>query len=670
MVGELTQLVTLDGSTFFVSDRRGDADGSGTAGLFFTDVRHLSHWQLLVDGMPVHVLTARNVDYYSTRVYATLATATVGRNPTLTIRRDRFVADGVHEDFAVVNNSDEPAHARFELRYGADFADLFEVKDDTCGDATSEVSVDGSGVVLSRERDGDRRATRLQFNREGELLADRARFDIVLAPRERWEMCVDIYCTIGTDEQVLRAGHAAFGQVQPQMPMTLQEWLEDAPVLETEDDAVMHTYQQSLLDLAALRFRPLADLDWSLPAAGLPWFMALFGRDSLLCAYMALPFQPRLAQTTLQALARLQATDDDPFRDAEPGKILHELRRGTLTSTGVAPHSPYFGSHDATPLFLVVLDEYHRWTGDDAFVRTLEPAARAALAWMDGPGDRDRDGFLEYRTRSPVGLANQCWKDSWNSMLFADGRVAVPPIATCEIQGYAYDARVRAARLARAVWDDPGYAERLEAQAAALREQFDRAFWIDERGHYALALDGGHTRVDALTSNIGHLLWSGIVPDHRAEQVAQHLCSPRLASGWGVRTMSTADVGYNPIEYHNGTVWPHDTVLVAEGLRRYGYRDAAAELVTQLFDAATCFSYRLPEVFAGLDRAETTIPVEYPTASSPQAWAASAPLLALRTLLGLDVVDGRLECHPQLPQRYGRTRLRGVRVAGRRHDVP
>jgi glycogen debranching enzyme len=398
--------------------------------------------------------------------------------------------------------------------------------------------------------------------------------------------------------------------------------------------------------------------------------MALFGRDSLLTAYMALPFQPRLAATTLRALAALQATEDDPYRDAELGKILHELRRGILAASGQVPHRPYYGSHDATPLFLILLDEYERWTGDVDLVRELEPAARAALAWIEGPGDPDGDGYLEYRTRSAAGLVNQCWKDSWNSILYADGRLARPPIATCEIQGYAFDARVRSARLARRAWGDARLADRLEADAAGLRERFDRDFWIDERGHYALGLDADKHRVDSLTSNIGHLLWSGIVPPERAEVIAKRLACPELASGWGIRTMSTADAGYNPIEYHNGTVWPHDTAIVAEGLRRYGFRDQASDLVTALFDAAGSFGYQLPEVFAGYDRNDTTFPVEYPTASCPQAWAAAAPLLGLRTLLGLDPAPDGLHCVPCVPTSLGQLRLRDVAFRGSHQDTP
>jgi glycogen debranching enzyme len=302
-------------------------------------------------------------------------------------------------------------------------------------------------------------------------------------------------------------------------------------------------------------------------------------------------------------------------------------------------------------------------------VRRLEPAARAALAWLDGPADRDGDGFLEYETRSRKGLLHQGWKDSHNAILFADGRLAQPPIAMCEVQGYAYDARCRMARLARTVWGDEELAESLEAEAAALATRFDERFWCDDRGFPALALDADKARVDSLTSNIGHLLWSGILSADRAADVASHLVSPELFTGWGVRTMSSGDAGFNPIEYHNGTVWPHDTAIIAEGLRRYGFVEEATKLAMSVFAAARAFDHEAPEVFAGFDRERTTVPVEYPTASRPQAWSSAAPLLALRTLLGLDVEDGELRTAPFLPDELGRLRLKGVHVGGGRFDT-
>ncbi len=654
-----TDLVVLDGSTFFISDEAGDVTGSGPTGFFFQDVRHLSTWLLSIDGAPMRVLTSRVVDYYSARIFGTTTIDRVGANPPLSVQRDRIVAGGVHEDLWVRNHSEVEQELELELAFGSDFADIFELKDpDAASSAATAVEVGRARLTLWHERRGLRRGTHIEWSADGQAKSDRLRFAISLPPRGEWQTCLDISSIVEDERHGPRAGHGGFGTLQPHLPRSLEAWLADAPALDTDADLVAHTYRRSLVDLAALRFRPLPDLSWSLPAAGLPWFMALFGRDSLITAYMALPFQPHLAATTLEALSELQATERDDFRDADPGKILHEVRRGWLATLGETPHSAYYGSHDATPLFLILLDEYERWTGDRELVRRLEPAARAAIAWIEGPGDPDGDGFLEYETRSPKGLRNQGWKDSWNAILFADGRLAEPPIATCEIQGYAYDARRRAARLARLCWDDDALAGRLEGDAAALHERFNRVFWLDGRGHYALALDRHKRPVDALTSNVGHLLWSGIVPPDRAGEIRDRLMAPDVFSGWGVRTMSSRDAGYNPIEYHDGTVWPHDTAIIAEGLRRYGFRDEAGRLAFALFEAAGQFDYRLPEVFAGFDRETTKVAVEYPTASRPQAWAAAAPLLAIRTLLGLDAEGGAVVSSPSLPHGIARLELR------------
>ena len=667
----MSELVVLDGSTFVVSDDAGNIDGGGgPSGFFFRDTRHLSRLVLTVNGDTLQVLTSRAVHYYAGRVFATL-TAARSDGAEISVQRDRLVADGIHEDVFITNSGQQDQTLTVELCFAADFVDLFELGGNPMW-APRQVAttVAPQEVLLVYDHDGFRRATRIVFSTEPtETLADRARFLTVLAPRQEWVLCFDVFCQSGTTEYGPRAGHGGFGQLEPLMPATLTEWHEAAPELDTDTDDVHHSYQRSLLDLAALRFRPVDAIEASLPAAGLPWFMALFGRDSLITAYQALPFHPELAAGTLDALARLQATTRDDFRDADPGKILHELRFGELTASGEYPHSPYYGSHDATLLFLILLDEYERWTGDQNLVRRLEPAARAALSWIDGAGDPDGDGYLEYHTRSPKGLANQGWKDSWNAIVFDDGRLAVPPIATCELQGYAYDARQRTARLARQVWGDPDLADRLERDARDLKERFNNDFWIARTGHYALALDARKQPVDALTSNIGHLLWSGIVDDTRSEPTARALLGPGLWSGWGIRTMSTTNAGYNPIGYHTGTVWPHDTAICAEGLRRYGFHQEATDVVLALLEAAAFFDYRLPEVFAGFPRAATTIPVEYPTPCSPQAWAAGAPLLALRTLLGLDPDGDHLRSRtPSLPSNRHLS-LRGIPYRGQTIDL-
>jgi glycogen debranching enzyme len=371
------------------------------------------------------------------------------------------------------------------------------------------------------------------------------------------------------------------------------------------------------------------------PAAGLPWFMTVFGRDTLITCLQTLPLGQRPARAALCALAAVQSTVDDPGRDAEPGKIVHELRAGKVAR--LARTLPYYGSVDATPLFVLLAAETWRWTGDDALLHELEPALRAALGWMEGPADLSGRGYLEFHRRSPTGLEVQTWKDSFNSMLFADGRRALSPIAGCEVQGYGYAARLGLADVARAVWADGVLADRLERDAAELKARFHRDFWVDTPagGHYALALDADGARVDSLTSNIGHLLWTGIAADSAVDRTVAALLSPELFSGWGIRTMSTADAGYHPVEYHDGTVWPHDTSLVALGLARAGRYAEAGVLLRALVEAAESLDWRLPEVLAGFDRAETGFPLVYPTTCSPQAWAAAAPVAALAAVLGL-----------------------------------
>jgi glycogen debranching enzyme len=432
------------------------------------------------------------------------------------------------------------------------------------------------------------------------------------------------------------------------MSSDLRGWLKDAPRLSCSWEPLEHIYRRSLIDLAALRFRS-GIVPGALPAAGLPWFMTVFGRDSLLTSFQALPFAPELAATTLHSLALLQARRDDPFRDAEPGKILHELRFGEMTAFQETPHSPYYGTADATPLFLILLEEYERWTGDRKLVRGLEREARAAVNWIDQYGDSDGDGYIEYQTRSPRGLGNQCWKDSGDSIAYADGTLASLPRATCELQGYAYDAKRRTARLAREVWDNPDWAKELEHEAAQLKRRFNHDFWMPERRAFALALDGEKRQVDSLTSNIGHLLWSGIADKEKAEHCARHLLGDALFSGWGVRTMAVGEGSYNPIGYHVGTVWPHDNSFITWGLRRYGFRAEAARISAPMLETVELLQNRLPEAFAGYSRASTKYPVEYPTACSPQAWASGAPLLLIRALLGLESDGEHLLIDPALP---------------------
>jgi glycogen debranching enzyme len=652
------ELIILDGTTFMYSEGSGDVEAEEAEGFFFADVRHLSRWRLLVDGEPVEPLTSRTIDYYSARIVGTRAGDE--EHPALSVRRDRFVSEGMHEDVVLENLGERACDVRVELLYASDFADVMEAEEGGTGAGRRWAEAKPRSVRLWDDRDGYRRGTVISFNRQGRVLRERALFLARLPARGSWSLCVDVTPVMAGRRHppLLRCG--AFHDHAPKMPLSLEQWFDEAPVLEAES-RVQAVYRQSLLDLAALRIRPEGfAIKWAMPGGGLPWFMTAFGRDSLISAYETLPFHAEPAEATLEALAELQAEEWDNWRDAEPGKIMHELRRGSLAATGKIPHTPYYGTHDATLLWLILLDEYERWSGDTAFVRRHERTARAALGWLEGPADLDGDGYLEYRKRSDSdkALENHCWKDSHDSMRFADGRIAEPPIATCELQGYAYDARLRTARLMREVWRDDETAERLEHDAEGLKRRFNRDFWVTGRGHYALALDGEKNQVDSLTSNVGHLLWSGIVDERRAGVVVGRLLREDMFSGWGVRTMSERDRGYNPLVYHCGTVWPHDNAIIAEGMRRYGYRDEAARLCSALIDAAEEFDNQLPEVFAGFRRDETSAPVEYPGALKPQSWAAAAPLLAVRTLLGLEAEGGKVRSRPHVPKELGRLAIR------------
>jgi glycogen debranching enzyme len=661
-------LIVFDGGTFFASDDAGNVE-SAEGGFFFQDVRHLSRWNVSLRGLELRAVTSKRVDYFSARVVL----IPHDQEPEgLSLTRDRFVTDGVHEDLVLRNDSEDRRRVHIELAIGADFADVMEAEQGN-GPAGGRTWVErrARSLTITHERDGYRRGTVVSFRRRPHLTRSRAVFGVVLAPGESWSTCIDVMPVVDGKRRRSLVGCGAFAQPATKGDVQIGKWIAHAPALETHDVSLRRTYACSIRDLAALRIRPdELHVPHAMPGGGLPWFMTVFGRDSLLASYQALPFHADLAQSTLATLAHLQATEWDNDRDAEPGKIPHELRRGILAKTGRIPHTPYYGTHDATPLFLILLDEYERWTGDVALVRELEPNARAALAWLEGAADLDGDGYVEYRRRSqmPHALDNHCWKDSDDGVVWPDGRRVEPPIATCELQGYAYAARLSTARLAREVWRDRELAGRLESEAAALRDRFDRDFWLRE-GWYAFALDGSKKRVPTLTSNVGHLLWSGIVPERRAPRLARLLASERLASGWGVRTLALGQPAFDPLSYHRGSVWPHDTAIVAEGLRRYGFRDEAGRLCEALFDAAAAFDHRLPEVFGGFARDDAGVTVEYPEALTPQAWAAAAPLLALRTLLGLDVVGGRLRTRPHVPDRYGRLRLRGVRVRGESRDA-
>jgi glycogen debranching enzyme len=675
------QLRILEGATFCICDELGDLNGN-VEGLFTEDTRFLSSLRLTINGQRPLLLSSDKIEYFSAAFFMRNPLADGLAPDVLSIRRERFIGEGMQDSFAVQNQGMERVEFDLQLDVGADFADIFAVKDFdfALGDPlrahplpdSRPVEYDPNRNQFVMSDDGDLPLkTQVIFSQRGEVDGSKMVFHLALEPRERWDLHVEVFPLPDGELVAPRFAELRFGEEVGHVRDSLAAWQLRVPQLRASWDALGHAFGQSVSDLASLRMRSDNGAIGKLPGAGVPWFMTVFGRDTIITCLQTLLFGPELARTALEVLADLQAKEDDASHDAEPGKIVHEVRHGKAALTW---HERYYGTADATPLYLILLSEVWRWTDDAALVRDLKAPALAALDWIGKYGDRDGDGFVEYERRTEHGLENQSWKDSWDSQRFHDGRLAQTPIAPCEVQGYVYDAKRRVAELAREVWRDRELAVRLDAEADKLRKRFDEAFWVEARGgFYALALDRDKQQVDSLCSNVGHLLWSGIVPPKRVDAIVDQLMGDDLWSGWGVRTMSTADAGYNPLSYHNGTVWPHDNSIIAAGLARYARWPEAQRVIQRMLTAAQHFNYQLPEVFAGMRRSETPFPIAYPTAARPQAWAAGTPVLLLQSLLGLQPDRRRhaLEtvAPPELPSWAGTIRLSGIRAFGTLWDA-
>jgi glycogen debranching enzyme len=489
---------------------------------------------------------------------------------------------------------------------------------------------------------------------------------VTIAPRGEWRTSVLVHPSIGDEEF---GGTFPVGVPLEETPpaVRLRAWRQGSPSVETQNPELLRTLTQSLEDLGALRIYDPAHPDTVAVAAGAPWFMALFGRDSLLSSYMALPLDQSLALGTLQALARRQGTKVDERTDEQPGRILHETRLGLDFPLSHGGGSVYYGTADATPLFVVLLGELRRWGLAPTEVEGLLPNADRALEWIEKYGDRDGDGFVEYQRMTDKGLRNQGWKDSWDGINFADGEIAEPPIALAEVQAYVYSAYITRAHFAHAKGDLAG-ADYWGHKAGELKTAFNDRFWLADRGWFAVGLDKDKRPIDALASNMGHCLWTGLVDRDKAERVAEHLLSPEMFTGWGVRTLGTTMGRYNPMSYHNGSVWPHDNALIATGLMRYGFVAGAQRIADGILAAAAAFGGSLPELFCGFDRREYPVPIPYPTSCSPQAWAAATPVQLMRALLRLDPWVPRREVFfaPAWPERYGPVRIHNLPLGGSR----
>ncbi|MBB5804280.1 glycogen debranching enzyme [Saccharothrix ecbatanensis] len=661
-VGGTTTLV--EGSTFCLSGSTGDIEPGTPHGLFFRDARVVSRWQLRLDGRTPHPLSVSHPEAFAGRFVMRRPPAAGTSDSTLLLVRERLVGDGMRETITVDNLGREATAVRLDLHVDADFADLFAVKEGRAVHGGSDATAAGPELLLRDRRDGSRGVS-FTATAEPVVVPGALSWQVVVPAGGRWSTEVVVQPTVGG--RAVKPQFDRGERIESSGPARkIRAWRAASTLVTASDPVLTGVLRRTESDLGALLIHDPARDGRPFVAAGAPWFMTLFGRDSLLTAWMALPLDVGLALGTLQTLAETQGTAVDPLTEEEPGRILHELRLGP-DSTTVLGGNHYYGTVDATPLFVMLLAECWRWGADEAVIRSLLPAADAALAWVDRYGDRDGDGFVEYRRATDRGLANQGWKDSFDGVNDISGRPAVPSIALCEVQGYVYAAWLARAELAEGFGDE-ATAARLRERAADLRQRFASAFWLPDRGWYAVALDGRKEQVDALTSNTAHCLWTGIATDEHAAVLIRRLAEPDMDSGHGLRTLASSMGAYNPMSYHNGSVWPHDTAIAVAGLLRYahlpGAVDLAHRLADGLLDAAASFGGRLPELFCGFSRDDFHPPVPYPTSCSPQAWASASPLLLVRAFLGLEphVPRRTLSTRPHLPARWGELTLSELRL--------
>lgn len=671
--------VTLvEGTSFCISSPAGDIHRDTAQGLFYRDTRFMSRWELTVNGGVPEALSVVPHEPFSATFVSRVRPSEGRADSTLLVVRRRFVGSGMREDLVLRNLAREAAACSLVFALDTDFAHLFEVKE---GRVTSrgqpDVEVSGRSATYRLAWLDTSRCLRLDVRDEATMGPGVVSMQAVVPPHGEWRTCLQL--TLSVDDEAVEPRYRCADPAELSTPARrLRAWRRRTPSVTTGHEGLNATLARSEEDLGALRIfggEQGAEAGSGLGsgaviAAGAPWFMTLFGRDSLITSWMTLLVDPSLAAGTLLTLARFQGRSVDQLSEEEPGRIPHEMRWGVNAAEESRAGDLYYGTADATPLFVMLLGELRRWGLADELVERLLPHADRALEWIERYGDRDGDGFVEYKRATDRGLANQGWKDSWDAVSFANGRLAEPPIALCEVQGYVYAAYVARAHFATEAGDEET-AKRYEAKAASLKDAFNEAFWLADEGYPAMGLDADKRPIDSLTSNIGHCLWTGILDQDRAAKVAERLMSPEMFSGWGVRTLATSMGSYNPVSYHNGSVWPHDSAIVAAGLMRYGFVGEAQRVALGLVEAAEAFGGRLPELFCGFDRSDLGLPVPYPTSGSPQAWAAATPFSLLRTLLRLDPWAPRLTVFlaPALPPELGDLQMRNVPVSGSRLSI-
>ncbi|MEO6796683.1 MAG: glycogen debranching N-terminal domain-containing protein [Candidatus Dormibacter sp.] len=661
-------LTTKASGVFALCGPNGDIDNqvNNAYGLYFHDTRFLEVARLRLSGQPLVVLLSKTEDNVF-RAELTNPDLELGHGQALSrdrisIRRQRTIARTVTETIEVANFSSDAVDFELDLEFGASFESMFVVRGADPGKRGTLHAPRWSGKTLTFRYDGAderRRTTKLTFDRPpSQHQAGAASFDVHLRAAGKTTITI----TVELEDR-------GSGELENRPTGTPSNPPLHEVQVESDNPLFDRVLNRSFDDLRMLLMREREETFF---AAGVPWYVALFGRDSIITALETLAYDPSIASNTLTLLATYQGKRHDAWRDEEPGKILHELRVGEMADLHEVPQTPYYGTVDATPLFIVLLAEYVRWTGDLKLWRRLRGNVDAALAWIDDSADHDGDGFTDYQSKSGKGMVNQGWKDSGNSIRNRDGSLATPPIALVEVQGYVYRAKLDAAWLVRQDGDEER-AQRLEADADALRRRFKDAYWMPQEKYLAVALQRDGQRAESITSNPGQALWSGIVDHDHAEAVARRLLSKAMFSGWGIRTLAEGEPSYNPIDYQVGSVWPHDNAMIAAGLKRHGFDKQAVQVFSAIFEAATRFPhYRLPELFAGFSRDEYTTPVRYPVACSPQAWAAGAIPSLLQSVLGIVPDALGMQVHirrPCLPPWLGSVVLRGLKVGDARLDL-
>lgn len=674
------QISIHHGQTVLVSEPDGQIHWPGEKGLYFFDTRVISSWTINADGEPWDLLNGGAITHSASRIYLTnrrIPTADGIIPPrTLGLVVRRLISEGMHEDLDVTNNGMQKVRFQLEIVLRCDFADIFEVKSNNVvrrGHITTTWS-QTTQQLRTTYRNGDFIRTVTVAPSQGYPNATysngQLNFGIVLDPGDSWHCCL-LY-TLERGEQIHYPPLECADQHHKVHGDSLSDWLQAVLKIRCSNEEFYRLYRQALEDMAALRL-PILGTDHKvfLPAAGLPWFVAPFGRDSLIVSLQNLLIFPDFARGSLDILGSLQANAEDDYRDAEPGKIPHEMRYGELAHLKLIPHTPYYGTADATPLYLITLHDAWRATGDRMLLERHLATAEHCLSWIDRYGDRDRDGFQEYQTRSPVGYENMGWKDSGDSVVYPDGSLVKGPKALCELQGYVYSAWRRMAE----IFDElgkPGRAEELRAKAKALFERFNDVFWDEESGFYAFALDGDKNKVLTVASNPGHCLWSGIVPPQRARKVVTRLMAPDMWSGWGIRTLSALHPSFNPYNYQTGSVWPHDNAIIALGFKRYGFGAEAARIARDISEAGSHFlSNQLPELYTAIERNASSFPVQYLGANVPQAWAAGSVFTLIQAILGIvpDAPRGTLYVDPLLPTWLPDLTLLDLRLGRQRFDI-